>query len=214
MNTYAQYSAVFDAIRNNTISEVEAICQLQVAHEGQLNTLMALRNLPDRFSNIKLSDLDPNNIDEPGDSKSPMDDETRRVWVVMKAKNTRGMLVGLRSAQCNNPGTWGLMGGHPNVGEGAHRAALREFHEETNMNIEKMGLTHFGSVTHKDVQHIFFGVDVDSLTHALERGLAESTPEFDSFKFMTKTALRQLVTDGKAHKSIKRFLDFLDKAPN
>jgi 8-oxo-dGTP pyrophosphatase MutT (NUDIX family) len=208
MNTYAQYSAVFDAIRNNTISEVEAICQLQVAHEDQLNTLMALRNLPDRFSNIKLSDLDPNNIDEPGDSKSPMDDETRRVWVVMRARNTRGILVGLRSAQCNNPGTWGLMGGHPNVGESSAVAARREFAEETGMNIDFTTLVQLGTTTHKDVRHIFFGAEVASLKKANSLGLKTSTPEFDEFAFVSEDRMRSF-EDDKVHKSIKRYLDLI-----
>lgn len=217
--TFAQYSAVFEAVRKNTISEVEAILQLQIGHEGQLRTIEALRDLPPKFSGVKLSELDVEGsstfspyryADAPAkENEVSMDDENRRVWLILKARNTKGVLIGMRAEGTNNAGTWGLPGGHPNIGEDAVAAVRRETLEETGMNISSLEITRLGDLEHKRVKHFFFGAEVDNVNEARLLGLLPASEEMDKFKFARVQTLRDVVKHGFAHKSIKRFLEFV-----
>jgi len=55
----------------------------------------------------------------------------RGAGVLAVAKDTGNILVGLRSAYVNEPGTWGTIGGKVDDDEDFEAAALREFEEET-----------------------------------------------------------------------------------
>ena len=57
-----------------------------------------------------------------------------RAWAVIvhPTEHTR-ILLGRRSAKCNNPGMWGLFGGQVDEGETPRTAVARELFEETTI---------------------------------------------------------------------------------
>jgi ADP-ribose pyrophosphatase YjhB (NUDIX family) len=65
-------------------------------------------------------------------------DTDPRVWVVISSLLKPNLiLLGRRSVQCNNPGAYGLFGGHVDVGESVLDAAARELKEETGITVDQ-----------------------------------------------------------------------------
>lgn len=62
-------------------------------------------------------------------------DKDTRVWaVITHPTEPHKILIGRRSEQCNNPGTWGLFGGHVDEDEDYNAAISRELYEETKLS--------------------------------------------------------------------------------
>jgi len=86
-------------------------------------------------------------------------DTDTRVWVIIRNWfNPDWVLLGKRSAQCNNPGTYGLFGGHLDAGEDMYRGAIRELQEETTIKVSRLDIMHVDSAQRKGATLNYFEV--------------------------------------------------------
>lgn len=114
-------------------------------------------------------------------------------------ENDKGQLLLCRSPKWHNK--WTMPGGHLDVGETIQQAVLREAKEETNLDLEYVGIVHFGELInsvdfHRPAHFIYFDayckvvagnirLQEDELTEykwvlpqeAFDLDLAESYPE-------------------------------------
>lgn len=64
-----------------------------------------------------------------------MSEENDSAGILLFANDTGKILLGLRSQDSGNPGTWCILGGHLEGNENPKQAAEREFREETGLDI-------------------------------------------------------------------------------
>lgn len=142
-------------------------------------------------------------------------DEDPRVWVVIrKPGDPKCILLGRRAPRCNNPGTYGLFGGHVDLGESLLEAAVRELEEETTMVASESQLRLVKISTRKGAPNSWFELSVGGTPH-FDLSCVHFTSEVDSYLwYNTQTGyvnkvlnyLTNLVEDIKLHYSMKCFL--------
>lgn len=108
--------------------------------------------------------------------------EDLRVWLAVC--DTKSVILGKRSKNCNNAGQWGLFGGHVDEGESATDAVYREFREETGYvaspSVHPVREIAHGTVKHKDcIWYLMEVPSVDEMIRQLTR-----TDEVDDYVAM------------------------------
>jgi 8-oxo-dGTP pyrophosphatase MutT (NUDIX family) len=84
-------------------------------------------------------------------------DKDTRVWaVITHPTEPHKILLGKRSAQCNNPGAWGLFGGHVDSGEGWLEAVSRELYEETKVRWSSHSFNLIKQATRKGAKILWY----------------------------------------------------------
>jgi 8-oxo-dGTP pyrophosphatase MutT (NUDIX family) len=138
-----------------------------------------------------------------------MDDDTRRVWVVISTANNLGYLTGIRQEGTSNAGQLAFPGGHPEVGESSIAGAQRELHEETGIACQQKDLIKMCVFQRNDVTHEFFELTLLDMDDVIDVGL-QDTKELACFRFWHKEDLDQPIVRRFIHKSIKRWLDCMN----
>lgn len=95
---------------------------------------------------------------------SEQDNEKLAAGVLLRAKDSGRYMVAYRSDKCDNPHTWGPIGGSAQDNEGSIEAAIREVKEEAGISLEDHQLEPLSVFKKKNFHyHTFLGhVDKES----------------------------------------------------
>lgn len=140
-------------------------------------------------------------------------DTDPRVWVVIYSSLDKSkVLVGRRTAQCNNAGTYGLFGGHLDEGETPREGAARELLEETGIKVNPKNLKPVVTINRKGTPLHYF--EMNQVHLGLQ--LPQLTSEVDNylwFDVTTHEEKNEVMEDGvqvpfEFHYSMKKYIKY------
>jgi 8-oxo-dGTP pyrophosphatase MutT (NUDIX family) len=242
-NLYRDFSIALARFKNGVATEAETVMACQLLDSFQLDWIKSLGSINPQVASLPLWNFDADpvelSIKETGslqygqalelgrhspleeaedDTLTPMDDETCRVWVVVRLLSKKTIMLCVLSVDTGNPGQFGLAGGHKHVGESCPHGAVRELKEETGISVVVETLRPMGHFTHKEVTHHFYTVSFNDVAELRASGwLERGTLEVDQFRWISEKNLKAATRNEtdldkknrKYHKSIRRYMDLL-----